>query len=54
MITIPKGTKAKTVIKVAAYTDGGVMATGYIYVTEKTKKVEANTITVFILQICLN
>ena len=24
-ITIPKGTKAKTVIKVAAYTDGGVM-----------------------------
>ena len=46
-ITIPKGTKAKTVIKVAAYTDGGVMATGYIYVTEKTKRVEANTITVF-------
>ncbi len=46
-ITIPKRTNAKTVIKVAAYTDGGVMATGYIYVTEKTKKVEANTITVF-------
>lgn len=45
-ITIPSNTKAKTVIKVAAYTDGGVMATGYIYVTEKTKKVGADTITV--------
>ncbi len=45
-ITIPAGTNAKTVIKVAAYTDGGVMATGYIYVTEKTTTVGAANITV--------
>ena len=39
-ITVPADAKAGSVIKVGAYTDGGVVAYAYIYVTEKTQKVE--------------
>lgn len=38
-ITIPKGTKAGSVIKVGAYAEGGAVAYAYIYVTDKTTKV---------------
>ena len=45
-ITVPTALKAGSVIKIAAYTDGGVMATGYIYVTNKTTEVSADAISV--------
>ncbi len=40
-IKIPANAKAGSVIKVGAYTDGGVVAYAYVYVTEKTEKLTA-------------
>ena len=40
-IKIPADAKAGSVIKVGAYTDGGVVAYAYVYVTEKTEKLTA-------------
>ena len=37
-ITLPGKIEKDTVIKVGAYTDGGAVAFGYIYVTDKTTK----------------
>ena len=42
-ITIPKGTKAGSVIKVGAYAEGGAVAYAYIYETDK-KKSRTNSI----------
>lgn len=41
-ITIPKKYQvAGTVIKIGAYTDGGAVAYGYLYITDKTTKITA-------------
>ncbi len=40
-ITIPKGTKAGSVIKVGAYAQGGAVAYGYIYIVKPTAKISS-------------
>ena len=45
-IKIPGDAKAGSVIKVGAYTDGGVVAYAYVYVTEKTEKLTAEKTTI--------
>ncbi len=41
-VPIPANAKAGSVIKVAAYTENGIVEYAYIYVTEKTQKVKTN------------